>query len=144
MPRPRPVSRIRPGPGRWILNAFEVNDPPRKMTRTPGTTKKISLLRILLLIHHQVGPNPLWHSSKRTKTVVLTKEDPNDRAKTKILLPLASMLLLSRRTRTRIRTRRTSPILNGTLVSKKPITPASALRKSQKTSVGLDNFHVGD
>ena len=144
MPRPRPAFRLHPGPGRWILDAFKVNNPPRKMIRTPGTTKRISFSRIFLLMHHQVGPNLLWHSPKKTRTVVIAKENPDDRAKARIPLPLASMLLLLGRTRTKIRIRRTSPTLNTTIINKKAITPISAPRRSSKTSVSLDDFHVGD
>ena len=95
-------------------------------------------------MHHQVESNPLWQNLRKTKTVVLAKQDPNDRAKAKIPLPLASMPLLLGRTRTKIRTKRTSLTLSATLVSRKAITPISAPRKSQKTSVSLDDFHVGD
>ena len=95
-------------------------------------------------MHHQVRPSPLWHSSKRTRTVVLAEEDPNDKAKARILLPLASTPLLSGRTKTRIRTRKTYPTLSTTLASRKAIMPTNVPRKSQKTSVGLDNLHVGD
>ena len=101
MPRPKPASRLHPERGRWILNALEVNGLPRRRIRTPGITKKISLPRIFLLIHRQVGPNPLWPSPRRNRTVVLAKEDPNNRAKDRILLPLASTPLLSGKTRIR-------------------------------------------
>ena len=144
MSRPKPASKLHPGPERWMFNALEVNNPPKKMTRTPGTMKKISFPRILLLMHYQVGPNPLRHSSKRTRVVILTKKDPNNRAKARIPLPLASMPLLSEKTRIRIRIKRTSPTLNATFVSKKAITPTSAPKKSQKTSIGLDDLYVGD
>ena len=142
MPRPKPASRLHPERGRWILNALEVNGLPRRRIRTPGITKKISLPRILLLIHRQVGLNPLRPSPRRNKTVVLAEEDPNDRAKARILLPLASTPLLSKKTR--IRTRKTYPILSATPASKKVIIPTSIPKKSQKTSVGLDDLHVGD
>ena len=144
MPRPRPASRLHPGLGRWILNVLEVNDPPKRMTRTLGTTKRISFPRILLLMHHHVGPNPLWHSPRRTRTVILAKEDPDNRAKAKIPLPLASMPLLSGRTKIKIRTRKTSPTLSATLVSRKANMPTNLPRKSQKTTVGLDDLHVGN
>ena len=142
MPRPKPASRLYPERKRWILDALEVNGLPRRRIRTPGITKRISLPRILLLIHRQVGPNPLRPSPKRNKTVVLTKENPDNRATARILLPLASTPLLSRRTR--IRTRKTYPTLSATPASKKIIMPTSVPRKSQKTSVGLNDFHVGD
>ena len=144
MPRPRLASRLYLGPRRWILDALEVNDLLRKMTRTPGTTKRISLSKILPLMHYQVGPNPLWHSPKRTKTVVLAEENPDDKAKARIPLLLALMPLLSGKTRIKIRTRKTSLTLNATFVSRKTITPISAARRSQKTSVNLDNLHIGD
>ena len=95
-------------------------------------------------MHHQVGPNPLWHSPRKIRTVVLAKENPNDKVKARILLPLALTPLPSGKTRTRIKIRKTYPILSTTLVNKKVIMPTSALRKSQKTSVGLNDLHVGD
>ena len=144
LPRPKPASRLHPGPGRWILNAFEVNNLSKKMTKTSGTTKRISLPRILLLIHHQIGPNPFRYSPKRTKIVVLAKKDLNDKAKARIPLSLASTLLLSGRTRTKIKTRRTFSTLSTTLVSRKTIKPTSASKRSQKTSVGFYDLHVGD
>ena len=144
MPKLKLASRLYLGPERWILDALKVNNPSKRMTRTPRTTKRISLPKILLLIHHQVGPNPLRHSSKRIRTVVFAKEDPDDRAKAGIPLPLASKPLLSGRIKTRIKTRRTSLTLSAILVSKKAITPTSAPRRSQKTSVGLNNLYVGD
>ena len=52
MPRPRPAFRLHPGPERWIFDALEVNDLPKKMIKTPETMKRISLLRILLLMHY--------------------------------------------------------------------------------------------
>ena len=142
--RSKPASRLYPGPGRWILNTLEVNDPLKKMTRILGTLKRISLPKILLLMQYHAGPNPHRHSLKRNRIVVLAKENPNNRAKTRIPLPLASMSLLSRRTRTKIRTRKISPTLSATLVSRNAIMPTSALRKSSKTSIGLDDLYVGD
>ena len=144
MPRPKPASRLHPGLGRWILNALEINNLPKKMIKTPETTKRIIFPRILLLIHHQVGTNPLRHSPKRNKIVILIKKNLDNKAKAKILLPLALTPLLSERTRTKIRTTRTFPTLNATLISRKAITPTSALKRSQKTSVGLDNLYIGD
>ena len=144
MPRPKPASRLYPGRERWILNALKVNGLPRRRIKTSGITKRISLPRILLLMHCQVGLNPLRHSPRRNRTVIPAKEDPNDRAKARILLPLASTPLLSGRTRTRIRTRKTYPILSATPASRKVIMPTSVPKRSQKTSVGLDNLHVGD
>ena len=142
MPRPKPASRLHPGPGRLIFDAFVVNNLLRKRTKIPGILKRISFPRILLLMRHQAGPNPLRHSPRRNRTVVLAEEDPDDRAKARILLPLASTPLLSGRTKTRIRTRKISPILSTTLVSKKIIMPTSVPKRSQKTSVGLDNLYV--
>ena len=130
MPRPRPASRLYPGPRRWILAALEANNLPRKMTRTPGTRKIISFPRIFLLIYYEVGLNPLRHGPKRNKKVVFIKEDPNNKAKARILLPLASMPLLSERTKIKIKTIKTSPILNAILVSKKTIMPKSVPKKS--------------
>ena len=114
------------------------------MTKTPGTMKRISLLRILLLMHHQVGPNLLRHSPKKTKTVVLTEEDPNNKGKARILLPLASTPPSSKRIRTRIKIRKTYLTLSATLISRKIIMPINVPRKSQKTSIGLDDLHVDD
>ena len=142
MSRPKPASRLHPEPGRWILDTLEVNGLLRRRIRTPEITKRISFPRILLLIHRQVGPNPLWPSPRRNRTVVLAEENPDDRAKARILLPLASTPLLSGRTR--IRTRKTYPTLSATPASRKVIMPTSVPRRSQKTSVGLDDFHVGD
>ena len=142
MPRPKPASRLHPERGRWILNALEVNGLPRRRIRTPGITKRISLPRILLLIHCQVGPNPLRPSPEKNKIVVFAEEDPDNRAKARILLPLSSTPLLSRRIK--IRTKKTYPTLSATTASRKVIMPTSVPRRSQKTSVGLDDLHVGD
>ena len=142
MPRPKPASRLHSGRERWILNAPEVNSLPERRIRTLGITKRISFPRILLLIHRQVGPNPLWPSPRRNRTVVLAEENPDDRAKARILLPLASTPLLSGRTK--IRTKKTYPTLSATLASRKVIMPTSVPRRSQKTSVGLDDLYVGD
>ena len=142
MSRPKPASRLHPERGRWILDALKVNGLPRRRIRTPGITKRISLPRILLLIHCQVGPNPLRPSPRSNRIVVLAEEDPNNRAKDRILLSLMSTPLLSERTR--IRTRKTYPILSATPTSRKVIMPTSVPRRSQRTSVGLDNLHVSD
>ena len=142
IPRPKPASRLHLGLGRWILDALVVNDPLKRRTKIPGISKRISLPRILLLMRHQAGPNPLRHSPRRNKTVILAEEDPDDRAKARILLPLASTPPLSGRTR--IRTRKTYPTLSATPASRKVIMPTSVPRRSQKTSVGLDDLHVGD
>ena len=142
MPRPKPASRLHPRRERWILHALKVNGLPKRRIKTPGIMKRISLPRILLLIHHQVGHNPLRPSPRRNRTVVLAEENPDDRAKARILLPLASTLLLSGRTR--IRTRKTYLILSATPESRKVIMPTSVPNKSQKTSVGLNDLHVGD
>ena len=91
-----------------------------------------------------MGLNPLRHNPKRNRTVVFAEENPNDKAKARILLPLASMPLLSERTRIRIRTSKISPTLSATLVSRKAITLTSVLKKSQKTSFGLNDLHVSD
>ena len=144
MPRPKPASRLYPGPGRWILDASVVNNPPRRRIRTLGIKKRISLLRILLLMHRQVGLNPLRHSPKRNRTVVLAKENSDNGAKARILLPLTLTPLLSGKIRTRIRTRKTYPTLSATPASRKVIIPTSVPRKSQKTSVSLNDLHVGD
>ena len=142
MPMPKPASKLHPGRERWILDTFEVNDLLRTKIRTPGIMKRISLPKILLLIHRQVGLNPLRPSPRRNKIVVLAKEDPNNRAKARILLPLASTPLLSGKTK--IWTRKTYPTLSATPTSRKVIMPTSVPRRSQKTSVDLDHFHVGD
>ena len=144
MPRPKPAFRLYPGPGRWTLDAFVVNNPLKRMTRILGTLKKISLLKILLLMRHQAGANPYKHSLRRNRTVILAEENLNDSAKAKIPLPLALMSLLSGRTRTKIRTKKTSPILSATLESRKTIMPTCALRKIQKTNVGPNNIYVSD
>ena len=144
MLRPRLAFKLYSGSERWILDALEVNDLPKKMTKFPETTKRISLPWIFLLMHHQVGPNPLRHSPRRTRTVIFAKENPDIKAKARILLPFASTPPPSGRTRTKIRTKMTYPIMSATLVSKKVIMPTSVLRRSQKTSVGLDNLHVSD
>ena len=144
MPRPKLAFRLYPGLERWILNALKVNDLPKKMTRTPRIMKRISLPRIFLLMHHQVGHNPFWHSQRKTRTVVLVENDSDNKAKTRILLPLASTPPSSGKTRTRIRTRKTYLTLSAILVSRKVIMPTSIPRKSKKTSVGLNNLHVGD
>ena len=89
MPRLKPASKLHPGPGSCILDALVVNNLLRKKTKIPRISKRISFPRILLLMHHQVGPNPLWHSPRRNRIVVLAKEDPDNRAKARILLPLA-------------------------------------------------------
>ena len=142
--RPRPAFRLYPGPKRWIFNTLEVNDPPREMTRILETMKRISLPRIFLLMHHQVGRNLLRYSPRTTRTVVFAKENPNNKAKARIFLSLTSMLPPSGRTRIKIRTKKTYPILSATLVSRKIIMPISIPRRSQKTIVSLDNLHVSD
>ena len=81
-------------------------------------------------MRHQVRPNPDRHSLKKTKTVVLAKEDSDDKAKTRIFLPLASTPLLSGKTKTKIKTRKTYPTLSTILISRKVIMPTSAPRKS--------------
>ena len=95
-------------------------------------------------MRYQAGSNFHRHSLRRNRIVVLVKKNPDNRAKAKIPLPLASTPLLSGKTRSKIRTRRTSLTLSLILVSRKAIMPISNPRKSQKTSVGLDNLHVGD
>ena len=144
MPKPRPAFRLHPGPEKWILDTLKINGQSKKRTRIPGTTRRISLPRIFLLMHHQVRPNLLRHSPRKNRIIVLAEEDPNNKAKTSIFLPLASTPLLSGKTRTRIRTKKTSLTLSATLVSRKAITQTSVPRKSQKTSIGLDDLHVGD
>ena len=144
MSRPRPASKLHSGPEKWIFNAFEVNNLPRKMTRTSKIMKKISFPRILLLMHHQIGPNPLRHSLKRTKTVVSAKENPDNKAKARIFLPLALMPPLSGRTKTKIRIRKIYPSLSGILVSRKVIMLITVPKKCQKTSVGLDDLYIGN
>ena len=144
MPRPRPASRLHPGRERWILNALKVNSPPKRRIRTPGITKRISFPIILLLMYRQVGLNPLRYSPGRNRTVVLAEKDPDNRAKARILLLLASTPLLSGKTKIRIRRRKTYPTLSATLTNRNTIMPTSVPRKSQKTSVSLDNLHVDD
>ena len=140
----KPASRLYLRPGRWILNALVVNDPLRKKTKILGILKRISFPRILLLMRLQAGPNPHRHSLRRNRTAALVEEGPNDRAKARIPLPLVSTPLQSGRTRTRIRIRKTSPTLSATLVSRKVTMPTNAPKRSQKTSVGLNNLHIGD
>ena len=132
MPRPRPAFMLYPRPERWIFNALKVKDPPRRMAKTPETLKKISFPRILRLMRHQVRPNSHQHSPKKTRTVVFIKENPNNKAKARILLLLASTPPLSGKTRTKIRIRKTYPVLSVTIVSKKIIIPANIPRRSQK------------
>ena len=108
MQKSKLASRLYSEQERWIFDTFEVNGQPRKMIRTLRTLKKISLLRILLLIrhHHQVGPYPHWHSQlKRTRIIVFAREDPVNKAKAraKIFLPPTSMPPLSGRIKTKTR-----------------------------------------
>ena len=144
MSRPRLASRLHPRLERWLLDALEVNNPLKKMTKTSGTMKRISLSRIFLLMHHQEELNPLRHSPRRTKTVVLAEKNLNNKAKARILLLLVSTPLPSGKTKIKIRTRKTYLILSATYVSRKIIIPTNVPRISQKTSVGLDNLHFGD
>ena len=144
MPRPRPASRLHQLPERWIFDVLKVNNQPRRRIRTPEIMKRISFPRILLLMHHHMGLNPLQHSPRRNKIVVPAEKNLDNKAKARILLPLTSTLPLSRRTKTRIRTRKTYLILSATPVSRGVIMPKGIPKKSQKTSVGLDNLHVGD
>ena len=58
-------------------------------------------------MHHQVGSNPLRHSLKRSRAVVLAKENPDNKAKVKILLLLASMPLPSGKTMIKIKIKKT-------------------------------------
>ena len=102
------------------------------MTRTLRTMKRISLPKILLLMHHQVRPNPLRHSPRRTRTVVLAEENPNNKAKTKILLPLALMPPSLGRIKTRTKTRKTYLTLSATLVSRKVIMLIIVRKKAKK------------
>ena len=137
MPRPKLASRLNPELERWIFDALEVNNPQKRMTRTLGTTKRISLPKILLLMHYHMGLNPFQHSPRRTRTVILAKKDPDNKAKARILLPLVLTLLP-------LGKRKTYLTLNATLVSKKVIMPTSTPRKSQKTNVGHDDLYIGD
>ena len=132
MSRPRPASKLHPGPEKRIFNALKVNDLPKKMTRTLETLKKISLSKILLLMRHQMGPNPHWHSPKRTRTVIFAKKDPNNKAKARILLQLASMPPLSGKTRTKIRIRKIYSTLSAILISRKIIMPTSISKRAKK------------
>ena len=143
MPSPRPASKLHLGQERWILNALKVNGLLKRRIKILEITKKISLPRILLLIHRQVGLNPLWHSQERNITIVLAEEYPDDRAKARILLLLASTPLPSGKTRIKIRTRKTYPTLSAIFANKKAIIPTSVRKKSQKTSVSLDHLYVG-
>ena len=142
MPRLKPASRLYSRLGRWIFNTLEVNNLLRRMTRIPGTLKRISFSRIFLLMRYQARLNLHRHSLRKNKIVVLAKENFDDRTKAKILLLLVLTPLLSGRTRIKIR--RTSPTLSATLISRKVIIPISAPRKSQKTSISLDDLHVSD
>ena len=144
MPRPRPAFRLYPEPGRWILDALVVNNPLRRRIKISRILKRISFSRIFLLMRHQAEPNPHRHSLRKNRTIPFVEKGPNNRAKARIPLPLASTPLQSGRIKTKIRTKKTSPTLSVTLVNKKATMPTSALRKSQKTSVGLDNLYVGD
>ena len=144
MPRPKPASRLYPGPEKSIFDALEVNNPSKKMTRTLETLKRISFPRILLLIRHQVRLNPHRHSPIKTRIVILAKKNHDNKVKAKIFLPLASMLLLSGSSKIRIRRRKTYLILSAILVSKNLIMLISVPRRSQKTSVGLDDLYIDD
>ena len=144
MPRPRPAFRLYSGPKRRIFDVFKVNNPPRKITKTLGTMKRISVCKIFLLIHYQVGPNLFQYTPRKTRTVVFAKENPDDKAKARIRLPLASMPPPSGKIRTRIRIKKTYPTLSTTIVSRKVIMPTNVARRSQKTSVGLDVLYVGN
>ena len=144
MPRPKPASRLYTGSERWILNTLKVNNPARRMTKTPKTLKKISFPKILLLMRYQVGLNPHWHSPKKIRIVVLAKKDPDNKAKTRILLSLALTIPLSGKIRTKIKIKKIYPILSTTLISRMVIMPTSVPKKSHKTSAGLDNFYVSD
>ena len=95
-------------------------------------------------MRYQIGLNPHRYSLRRNKIVVLNKENPNDRAKARMFLPLASTPLLSGKTRIKTMTKKISLTLNIIFVSIKAIMLINAPRKDQKTSVGLDNLHVGD
>ena len=54
-----------------------------------------------------MGPNPHWHSQPRKTTiVVLVEENPNVKAKARILLLPASTPLLSGKTKIRIKIRK--------------------------------------
>ena len=144
MPKPKLAFRLYPGPGRWIFDAPVINNPPRRRIKTPRITKKLSLPRILLLMHCQVGLNPLRHSPRRNRIVVLAEKNPDDKAKARILLPLALTPLPLGKTRIRIRIRKTYPTLSATLTNRKALMPISVPRRSQETSVDLDNLYVGD
>ena len=147
MQRPRLASRLNPKQEKWIPNTLKVNNQLKKMTRTPRTLKRISFFRIFLLIrhHHQVGLNSHWYSQQRkTRTIVFAGKNPINKAKvrTRILLPPASMALPSEKTK--IKTKRTYLILSTTIVSKRATMPISVLKRSQKTSVDIDDLHIGD
>ena len=79
-----------------------------------------------------MGPNLYRHDAKRTRTLVLAKENLNNKAKARILLPLTSTPLLSRKTKTRIRIRKTYLTLSATFVSKKVIMPTSVPKGAKK------------
>ena len=79
-----------------------------------------------------MGPNPFRHIPKKTKTLVFVKEDRDDKAKNRILLPLMLTPPPSERTRTRIRTKKIYLTLSAILVSRKVIIPISVLKRSQK------------
>ena len=90
-------------------------------------------------------PNFCQHSQPRnTRIIVLAKKDPNNKIKARILLPLALMPPLLRKIKTKIRTRKIWPILSAIIVSRKVIMPTNISKKSQKTSVSLDNLHDDD
>ena len=101
------------------------------MTKTPKTIKRISLSKNFRLMYYKVGPNTHYHSQpKMIKIVVFAKENPNDKVKARIFLSLASLPPLSKRIRTKIRTKKTYLTLSPTFVSRKIIIPTIVPKKS--------------
>ena len=81
------------------------------MTRILRTLKKISFLKIFLLIrhYHQVRPGFHWYiQPRKTKIIVFAEKNSivKTKAKVRIFLPPVLTLLPSRKTRTKIKTQK--------------------------------------
>ena len=146
MLRPKPASRPLERQKRLILNVFEVINQPKRRIKISKILKKISLLRIFLLIlyyHHQARPNLHQDSQPRkTRIVVFSKENLIIKAKAKAIthLLLALMLELSRI----IKIKKSQLTLSAIIVSRRVTKLINILTKSQKTSVSIDDIHNSD
>ena len=127
-----------PARGRSMPSVSEATGQQRRKIRTLG---RISPLTPPLLTY-LVGSNNL-PPTKPIKRIRTTKEVlgamvDEDRVEVKTPLQQVSTLLAKRK-------KRISPTSNASSAKEKAITPASVLRRrSQKTSVGLGDLHVGD